>query len=112
MEFRSLLVSKCISVNDIIKCLLCIGDTEIQILEILKKREATVEEIAEKLKINRSTAQRCLQTLVATGLIFRKSTTEIKGRKFIYRAISERELKEILKNTAEQWYQKVMESLK
>ncbi|NOQ55817.1 MAG: hypothetical protein GQ477_03340 [Nanohaloarchaea archaeon] len=68
---------------------------------------ARVEAISDSMGKDKSTVQRCLNRLYSSGLIKRESKCCIKGKKgryFIYFAVSNAELKEMLLLHVNNWH--------
>jgi predicted transcriptional regulator len=61
---------------------------------------------------SRSTAQRLLQNLVEKGLATREEQLiGLGGYKYVYRAVSSQRLKEVVANTLEKWYSRMLSEL-
>ena len=99
-------------VRDFLSYFLCVGERELDALEAISKKAMPVEEVAKKLNISRSLAQRYLKSLVAMRLAERKRIKTERGKKFVYKSKPQKEIKRMLKESIRLWYKELMKQLK
>jgi len=95
-ELHSLICSEKFCKNDVIKCILGLNDIEIKIFCNISNDGVDVKYLMKKVKRDRTTVQRCLKNLIASGIVSRKSLNLRRGRKFVYFPVSDEKLNEIL----------------
>lgn len=90
-------VCRIITIEDILRCSYSLNKTEILILKSLieMKEELEIEEIAKKIRKDRTTVQRGVKKLVETELIKRRQINLKKGGyQYVYSSRPKPELKE------------------
>jgi predicted transcriptional regulator len=112
-EMQSLINIPRISADSLMRCALGVRKTEIETYCILLTRgPSTVQEVASVLNKSRSNAQRILQGLVEKGLAIREDQLMgLGGYKYIYSAISAKQLREAIAIKLREWYKKMMAEL-
>ncbi|PSG98684.1 MAG: hypothetical protein BRC29_00985 [Nanohaloarchaea archaeon SW_7_43_1] len=76
----------------------------------MQDAKLTVKELASQVDRNRSTVQRALQDMLDKDLIMREGKTD-KTVYYVYTTLPLEELREVTKNTLEQWHEKVESKL-
>jgi len=76
----------------------------------MQDAKLTVKELASQVDRNRSTVQRALQDMLDKDLIMREGKTD-KTVYYVYTTLPLEELREVTKNTLEQWHEKVNSKL-
>ena len=95
-----------LSFDDVLKCSLGLSNSQANTLKtIVRMRENfTVDELAKKLKKDRSIAQRHLSALGTKGVVFRLQRNRNRGGyEYVYRPIEKTEMKRILKQGVKQF---------
>ncbi|MFC2162613.1 helix-turn-helix domain-containing protein [Candidatus Altiarchaeota archaeon] len=82
--------------EDILCCILGLRDIESRTYWLLRKKEMEVDEIAKGMDRDRSSIQRILTNLIVAGLITRRQLHVKRGKKYIYKTITPKELKRLL----------------
>lgn len=95
-ELQSLVYSGNFCRNDVTKCILGLNDIEVEIFCNIIEKESDVMELAKKTKRSRATVQRAIKNLMFLRIIGRKGINMKRGKKYVYFAISDEKLKEIL----------------
>ena len=95
--------------EDMAKCVLGLKELDINTYKALLENGAmTAERLGELLGRERSTAYRSLQNLIAAGLVYRETRSiSVGGYYYEYVAIEPAQVKEMIKQTIDQWYQKM-----
>lgn len=95
--------------EDMAKCILGLKELDINAYKTLLENGAmTAEKLGKLLDRERSTAYRSLQNLIACGLVYRETKSiSIGGYYYDYVAIEPTVVKEMIKETIDQWYQKM-----
>ena len=99
-----------LSFDDVLKFSLGLSKTETETMKaVLKIRQPfTVGKIAERMKKDRSVAQRHLKKLGEKGVLLRfQRNRDEGGYEFVYRTIDKRELKNILRTGIKQFTSQV-----
>ncbi|PSH00047.1 MAG: hypothetical protein BRC28_01410 [Nanohaloarchaea archaeon SW_4_43_9] len=76
----------------------------------MQDAKLTVKELASQVDRNRSTVQRALQDMLDKDLIMREGKTD-KTVYYVYTTLPLEELREVTKNTLEQWHERVNSKL-
>ncbi len=107
-SIREMLRANC-ECDDVTKCILGLKNLDLDAYKaLLLKGPMTAEQLGEQLKRERSTAYRSLQNLISCGLVFRETRTiDIGGYYYEYAAVDPVEVKMMLRENIEQWYNKV-----
>jgi predicted transcriptional regulator len=92
-------------IKELLKVLYNLSTSETEVMYYLCNDEARASEIAEDLEKDRSTVQRYLSKLRATGLVERESVVEEgrKGRHYIYSVPDKENMKEKVRARMEVW---------
>lgn len=95
--------------EDMAKCILGLKELDINAYKtLLENGSMTAEKLGKLLDRERSTAYRSLQNLIACGLVYRETKSiSIGGYYYEYVAIEPTVVKEMIKETIDQWYQKM-----
>lgn len=95
--------------EDMAKCILGLKELDINAYKtLLENGPMTAEKLGKLLDRERSTAYRSLQNLIACGLVYRETKSiSIGGYYYEYVAIEPTVVKEMIKKTIDQWYQKM-----
>lgn len=95
--------------EDMAKCILGLKELDINAYKtLLENGSMTAEKLGGLLDRERSTAYRSLQNLIACGLVYRETKSiSIGGYYYEYVAIEPTVVKEMIKKTIDQWYQKM-----
>lgn len=102
-ELQALIYSKNFCTNDVTKCILGLNDVEVEIFCDIMEKECDVMELARKTKKSRATVQRVIINLMHLGIIGRRSKNTKRGRKYVYFAIDNKKLKEILTTRVDEY---------
>jgi len=111
---KSIKISDNICCEDIIECIFDLSDQDIIIFKKLRKsKEIRADELAKKLKKDRSTIYRSLQKLTCAGIIT-KNTKKIKqgGYYHTYKCNEIPEIKKELSKCIDNWYKKMKITIK
>lgn len=86
---------KRIPINQILKCSFGLTSSELETLKILlKKKESSVEEVANKMNKDRTTVQRAIKSLMNKGLCKRRQyNLDGGGYQYYYSSITKEEIK-------------------
>ncbi|QGA80711.1 ArsR family transcriptional regulator [Candidatus Nanohalobium constans] len=92
-------------IKELLKVLYNLSTSETEVMYYLCEKEARASEIAEDLNKDRSTVQRYLSKLRATGLVERESIVEEgrKGRHYVYSVSDKEEMKEKVRKRMKEW---------
>ena len=101
------------SLIQLLETLYGLSPSETEVMYYLCREEARASAIAEDLGKDRSTVQRYLSKLRATGLIERESVVEEgkKGRYYVYRVPDKEEMKEEVRERLDEWRDEKLEEL-
>ena len=112
-EIQNILFAPEVSPDDLIRCALGIKTPEIHAYCILTRSgPISIQTASEYMNKSRSTAQRLLQNLVEKGLATREEQLiGLGGYKYVYKAVSSQRLKEVVANTLEKWYSRMLSEL-
>lgn len=96
-----------------LKCALDISCLDFEVyLALLNKNPATIEEISDYVKRDKSTVYKSIQRLLERGLIERDyRILRSGGYRYLYKPIPFPEFKKIMIKSLETWGKKLMESL-
>jgi len=99
--------------SDIIQCLYNLNEFEVELYWILHEEgEKRADDLADRLKKDRSTVYRSLQKLVSCGMCFRESRTiERGGHYHVYSAIPSEDIKAKAEECADNWYASIKQAL-
>ncbi|TGC06656.1 helix-turn-helix domain-containing protein [Methanolobus halotolerans] len=95
--------------EDMAKCVLGLKELDISTYKrLLENGPMTAEQLGDLLERERSTAYRSLQNLIASGLVYRETRSiDIGGYYYEYVAIEPLKVKQMIKKTIDEWYQKM-----
>ncbi len=96
MDSIQLLTRKGATCSDLLSCLYNLKTIDLEVfLEVAKQDYATLDQVAESVKRDRSSIHRCLAKLVSTGLVHKQSRT-LKGGGYyhVYSAVDPSRIKE------------------
>lgn len=100
-----------IEFNDLLRCSFQLNKTELNLFKFLFEDEEDlldITELAKKLKLDRSTIQKAIKTLIARNLVFRKQINlDTGGYRFYYRIKNKKEIKHRMHEIIESWYKAV-----
>jgi predicted transcriptional regulator len=95
------------SIDEVVRCSLELTKSEFRILEFLMKHAKRIssQEIAKTLKLELSTVQRSMKKLSSKKIV-RKSQINLSsgGYSFFYCICDKREIKSIIKQIIQKWY--------
>ena len=97
-----------LDIEDVIACSLSLKKSEYKIFEILlrSKENLTIQQIAGKLKLDRTTVQKILKTLTGKGLIHRfQQNLENGGYIYNYNIKEKPAVKKHIKDALKAWYE-------
>lgn len=100
-------------IKQLLKVLYNLSSAETEVLYLLCDNEARASEIAEELDKDRSTIQRYLSKLRATGLVERESIVEDgkRGRYYAYSVPDKEEMKNTIRIRMQDWEREKLEVL-
>jgi predicted transcriptional regulator len=100
-------------INEIIKCSLSLTKADYRVLKLIMahKEEFTSEDIANRLNLNNSTAQRALKKLHEKNIITRTQRNLKHGYIFKYHIKNRKEVIEEIKKIIREWTEKVNKEL-
>jgi predicted transcriptional regulator len=103
-------VSTC---QDLVQCAFSLGSFEVEVYQKLSETgPVRADELAEKMKRDRSTVYRALQKLMSCGMAYRETKRIERGGYYhVYRAVSRDELKKKLEQCVNDWYARMQEVL-
>ena len=111
-EMRAQIAAGKLEATDIIKCALGIRELEVKTYFTLLDGPMQVQEIADKLRRNRSTIQRSLTNLISKGLATRRTMSITRGGYYYeYEAAPASEVKKMVRAALDQWYEKMVHFL-
>lgn len=89
----------------VIKCALDLNCFDMDVYsELLKRGQATVDELAETLKKDKSTVYKSLQNLLEKGIVTREyRILRSGGYKYIYKPVPFEKFKEVISRSINQW---------
>lgn len=96
--------------EDIVFDVFNLNSLQKSLFEEMRNAKLTVKELASEVDRNRSTVQRALQDMLDKDLIVREGKTD-KTVYYVYTTLPMKELREVTRDTLEQWHQKVEEKL-
>lgn len=96
-----------------LKCALEISCLDMEVyIALLNKSPATIEEISELIRKDKSSVYKSLQKLMEKGLVERDyRILRSGGYRYLYKPIPFQEFKEIMMKSLESWSRKLMESI-
>ena len=96
METLQFLTRKGASCSELLSCLYSLKPMELDILfEVARRDQATLDEISEAVKRDRSTVHRSLSKLVSLDLVYKRvKTLKDGGYYHVYMAVEETKIKE------------------
>ncbi len=100
-------------IKQLLKVLYNLSSSETEVMYFLCDEKARASEIADELGKDRSTIQRYLSKLKATGLIERESVVEDgkRGRFYVYTVPDKQDMKEKVKKRMDEWEKEKLEVL-
>ncbi len=101
-------------IRELLKVLYDLSGSEAELLYYLCDSEARTTEIAEDIGKDRSTVQRYLSKLRATGLVERESRVEggKRGRYYVYSVPDKEEMKRKIQERLDEWEDERIEELR
>lgn len=87
-----------------------LNDLQEDIFAEIEEDQLTVQEIAEHVDRNRSTVQRALQEMLEKDLVMREGKTD-KTVYYVYTTLPMPEIKEVTRDTLDEWYNQVLQKL-
>jgi predicted transcriptional regulator len=103
-----------LDIKDIIACSLSLKKSEYKIFEVLlkSKENLTIQQLSDKLKLDRTTIQKILKVLTSKGLILRyQQNLENGGYIFNYTIKNKLEVKNFIKSALKAWYEASMQQI-
>jgi predicted transcriptional regulator len=110
-EVRSLAARPDVCCDDILCTLLGLRRLQAQIYRLLEGGEMDVPNIAAAVRRDRTSVQRAAQDLVTAGLVTRRELPSERGRKYGYRGIDSKLLRERLLSELEAYYKRLRREL-
>ncbi len=107
-ELQSLIHSGKFCKDDVMKCIFSLNDVEVKIFCAIAENDSDVIELTKKIKKDRATVQRIIKNLIALGIVGRKGLNMKRGRKYVYFAITNEKLKEILTTRIDEYCKSLM----
>lgn len=104
-----------INLKDIVMCSFELGKTEYELLDFLfhEEEQLTIQEIATKRGLERSTVQKAIAKLLAKGLVERRQLNlSSGGYRFIYAVVDKENIKVELRQIVNGWHKNVNEAIK
>ncbi len=103
-------VSTC---QDLVQCAFSLGSFEVEVYQKLGEiGPVRADELASKMKRDRSTVYRALQKLMSCGMAYRETRRIERGGYYhVYRAVGRDALKKKLEQCVNDWYAKMQEVL-
>lgn len=100
--------------KELMKCALSLRRGEIEAyISLLEVKEATVQEVAQKVRKSRPTTQRCLQDLVGKSLAVREEAPIGRGGyEYRYSAISPEVVRDMIEANIDAWHKKMKEYIR
>ena len=100
-------------IKELLKVLYNLSSSETEVMYYLCNNSARASEIADELGKDRSTIQRYLSKLRATGLVTRESVVEEgkRGRYYVYSVPDKEEMQEKVKERMDKWEEEKLEVL-
>jgi len=98
-----------LDIEDVIACSLTLKKSEYKIFEVLlrSRENLTIQQISDKLKLDRTTIQKILKTLSSKGLIHRlQQNLENGGYIYNYTIKDKPTVKKHIKDALKIWYEK------
>jgi len=87
-----------------------LNDLQREIFQVIRDRQMTVKQIKEEVDRSRSTVQRALQEMLDKDLILREGKTD-KTVYYVYTTLPWEEIKELTRESIEEWYRQADEKL-
>lgn len=87
-----------------------LNDLQESIFNEIEEEQLTVQEIADQVDRNRSTVQRALQEMLDKDLVMREGKTD-KTVYYVYTTLPMPEIKQVTKETLDEWYDQVLQKL-
>lgn len=97
-----------LEIEDVIACSLSLKKSEYKIFEVLlrSKENLTIQQLSNKLKLDRTTIQKILKSLTEKGLIHRlQQNLENGGYVYNYSIKDKPAVKKHIKGSLKQWYE-------
>ena len=112
-DLQSLITTPDMSANEIMRCALGVRATEIEAYcAVVTGGASTVQEVADRLRKSRSTAQRILQNLVDKGLASREEKLiGLGGYQYVYHPVSPETMEKAVRESLDRWYEKMIGEL-
>jgi predicted transcriptional regulator len=112
-ELQSLITAPEMNAEAIMKCALGVRVTEMEAYcALVSGGPSSVQQVAEKIGKSRPTAQRLLQNIVDKRLAIREERLiGLGGYQYVYSALSPEMMKEVVMETLEEWYQRMMKEI-
>ena len=100
--------------NDVIQCIFDLNDLDIKTYKKLKEiGESRADELAKKIKKERSTVYRSLQKLTCSDLCTKETKTiEGGGYYHTYKCNDNKKIKEKIRNCIDEWYERMKVTIK
>ncbi|NMJ77436.1 hypothetical protein GLU64_03430 [Nanohaloarchaea archaeon] len=87
-----------------------LNDLQREIFQVIRDRQMTVKQIKEEVDRSRSTVQRALQEMLDKDLILREGKTD-KTVYYVYTTLPWEEIKQLTRESIEEWYRQADEKL-
>lgn len=103
-----------LDIEDVIACSLSLKKSEYKIFEILlrSKENMTIQEICDRLKLDRTTIQKILKALSQKSLVHRyQQNLDNGGYLYSYNVKDKQAVKNHIKNSLKQWYEKSVKQI-
>jgi predicted transcriptional regulator len=99
--------------HDLVQCAFSLADFEVEVYyQLSQAGPLRADELATKIKKDRSTVYRALQKLMTCGMVYRETKSIERGGYYhVYKAISKELLRERLEHCVNDWYAHMQEVL-
>ena len=87
-----------------------LNELQREIFRELEENKLTVQEIADRVERNRSTAQRALQEMIDKDILMREGKTD-KTVYYVYTTLPVSELKKVTLEAIDSWHREVQDKL-
>ncbi len=100
--------------HDLVQCAFSLGEFEVEAYyRLMESGPLRADELATKMRKDRSTVYRALQKLMTCGMVYRETKSIERGGYFhVYRAISKEMLQGRLEKCVEDWYSRMQDVLR
>jgi len=99
--------------HDLVQCAFSLAEFEVEVYyQLSQSGPLRADELAAKMRKDRSTVYRSLQKLMTCGMVYRETKSIVRGGYFhVYKAIGKDLLRERLERCVNDWYSHMQEVL-